>query len=67
MNGLQVSKTHLQEWAELLIQIFRLQYFMIYRSGVLHSGTLHSKNNGMKFRPKEYDLHPNEFHTYGMN
>ena len=40
MNGLQVSKTHLQEWAELLIQIFRLQYFMIYRSGVLHSWTL---------------------------
>ena len=27
----------------------------------------HSKNNGMKFIPKEYDLHPNEFHTYGMN
>ena len=27
----------------------------------------HSKNNGMKFIPKKYDLHPNEFHTYGMN
>ena len=28
---------------------------------------MHRKNNGMKFIPKEYDLHPNEFHTYGMN
>ena len=28
---------------------------------------LHSKNNGMKFIPKEYDLHPNEFHTYGTH
>ena len=22
---------------------------------------------GMKFIPIEYDIHPNEFHTYGMN
>ena len=21
----------------------------------------------MKFIPNEYDIHPNEFHTYGMN
>ena len=25
------------------------------------------KKNGMKFIPKEYDLHSNEFHTYGIN
>ena len=31
------------------------------------SGTLHSKNSGMNFIPIEYDFHPNEFHTYGMN
>ena len=28
---------------------------------------LHSKNGGMKFIPNEYDIHPNEFYTYGMN
>ena len=28
---------------------------------------LHSKNSGMNFVPIEYDFHPNEFHTYGMN
>ena len=28
---------------------------------------LHSKNGDMKFIPNEYDIHPNEFHTYGMN
>ena len=27
----------------------------------------HSKNSGMIFIPIEYDIHPNEFHTYGMN
>ena len=27
----------------------------------------HSKNSGMNFIPIEYDFHPNEFHTYGMN
>ena len=26
-----------------------------------------SKNSGMNFIPIEYDFHPNEFHTYGMN
>ena len=26
-----------------------------------------SKNRGMNFIPIEYDFHPNEFHTYGMN
>ena len=25
------------------------------------------KKNGMMFIPKEYDLHSNEFHTYGIN
>ena len=25
------------------------------------------KNSGMNFIPIEYDFHPNEFHTYGMN
>ena len=29
--------------------------------------SVHSKNSGMNFIPIEYDLHPNEFHTYGMN
>ena len=29
--------------------------------------SLHSKNSGMNFIPIEYDFHPNEFHTYGMN
>ena len=29
--------------------------------------TVHSKNSGMNFIPIEYDFHPNEFHTYGMN
>ena len=27
----------------------------------------YSKNSGMNFTPIEYDFHPNEFHTYGMN
>ena len=27
----------------------------------------HSKNGGMIFIPIEYDIYPNEFHTYGMN
>ena len=27
------------------------------------AGPVHSKNNGMKFIPKGYDLHPSEFHT----
>ena len=31
------------------------------------ASAVHSKNNSMKFIPKEYDFHPNEFHTYGMN
>ena len=29
--------------------------------------SVHSKNSGMNFIPIEYDFHPNEFHTYGMN
>ena len=35
--------------------------------GTCQCNSPHSKNNGMKFIPKEYDLHPNGFHTYGMN
>ena len=27
---------------------------------------MHSKNSGMKFIPKEYEAHPDDFHTYGM-
>ena len=34
---------------------------------IQHLNDMHYKNNGMKFIPKEYDLHPNEFRTYGMN
>ena len=28
--------------------------------------SLHSKNSGMNFIPKEYEAHLNDFHTYGM-
>ena len=28
---------------------------------------MHSKNSGMTFIPKEYDVHTRRFHTHGMN
>ena len=51
---------------ETMLRWYCLWYKM-YLS-LVPSPHMHSKNSGMNFIPTiEYDFHPNEFHTYGMN
>ena len=48
-----------------LISITREKYEFRNHSRLIPR--VHSKNSGMTFIPKEYDVHTRRFHTHGMN